>query len=275
MPVAHWLVFWLGTNINSILMAFQLPTGAWSTESLKSVLRELVSGDSELTIAIKNTLLYFSKDVIMLFFQLIIAYFLFRKIKGYRFYRTMFYLPAIVSGVAVASMFSNFIAPSGPVGVLLERMGVSPVPEFLANSDYATNTILFYTVWLGWGGNMLLFGGALARIPLELIEAGRIDGIDMFGEFFKLIFPLVWSTTCTLLILNMTGIFAASGPILLFTKGAWETTTIGYWVFDKVKYRGVSAYNEVAAAGLVFSAVGVPVIMFFKWLMEKIPTVEY
>ena len=122
---------------------------------------------------------------------------------------------------------------------------------------------------------MLLFGGAFARIPTELIEAAKLDGITPVKEFIYLILPLVWSTLSTLLILNMTGLFAASGPILLFTKGAYRTTTIGYWIFDKVKYVGVSAYNEVAAAGLVFSAIGVPVIMFFKWLLERIPTVEY
>ena len=122
---------------------------------------------------------------------------------------------------------------------------------------------------------MLLFGGAFARIPVELIEAAKLDGITAHKEFTHIIMPLVWSTLSTLLILNMTGIFGASGPILLFTKGAYQTTTIGYWIFDKVAYVGLSAYNEVAAAGLVFSCVGVPVIMFFKWLLERIPTVEY
>ena len=122
---------------------------------------------------------------------------------------------------------------------------------------------------------MLLFGGAFARIPTELIEAAKIDGITPLKEFVYLILPLVWSTLSTLLILNMTGLFAASGPILLFTRGEFQTTTIGYWIFDKVAFVGLSAYNEVAAAGLVFSCIGIPVILFFKWLLELIPVVEY
>lgn len=274
-PILHWIVFWFIVNINSILMAFKIPTGDWSLESLRIVFRDLGAGDSSLRIAIKNTLLYFTKDVVMLFFQLLIAYFFYKKIFAYKAFRIIFYLPSIVSGVAIATMFSNFILPSGPLGLILDKLGVDVVPEFLADSDYATGTILFYTVWLGWGGNMLLFGGAFARIPVELIEAAKLDGITARKEFTHIIMPLVWSTLSTLLILNMTGIFGASGPILLFTKGAYQTTTIGYWIFDKVAYVGLSAYNEVAAAGLVFSCVGVPVIMFFKWLLERIPTVEY
>lgn len=275
LPVLHWIVFWFIVNINSILMAFKIPTGDWSLETLRIVFRDLKAGDSTLRIAIKNTLLYFTKDVVMLFFQLLIAYFFYKKIFAYKAFRIIFYLPSIVSGVAIATMFSNFILPSGPLGIILNKLGMEVVPEFLADTNYATNTILFYTIWLGWGGNMLLFGGAFARIPVELIEAAKLDGITAHKEFTHIIMPLVWSTLSTLLILNMTGIFGASGPILLFTKGAYQTTTIGYWIFDKVAYVGLSAYNEVAAAGLVFSCVGVPVIMFFKWLLERIPTVEY
>ncbi len=274
-PIVHWLIFWLYVNLNSILMAFQLPTGEWSMDSLRVVLREIGAGDSTLRVAIKNTLLYFTKDLLMLPFQLLIAYFLYRKICFYRGFQILFYLPAIVSGVAISNMFSNFIAPSGPLGELLKSWGVNPVPEFLADSDYATPTILFFTIWTGWGGQMLLLGGALARIPVEVLESARLDGISTPREIVSMVVPLVWSTMSTILILNMTGLFAASGPILLFTKGLYETSTIGYWIFDKVAFVGVSAYNEVAAAGLVFTAIGVPVIMFFKWLIEKVPTVDY
>lgn len=273
-PVCHWLVFWLYVNINSILMAFQTPLGEWSLNSIKGVFLEMKLGDSDLRIALQNTLLYFTKDVLMLFFQLFIAYFLYKKITGYKAFRIAFYLPSIISGVAMATMFSNIIAPSGPVGIVLKGIGME-VPEFLADSRYATWTIMFYTIWLGWGGNMLILGGALARVPVDVLESARLDGISPFREVWQMILPLVWPTVSTLLILNITGLFGASGPILLFTKGSYKTTTIGYWIFEQVYEVGAGAYNTVAAAGLLFTMVGVPVIMFVKWLMEKIPAVEY
>ena len=123
---------------------------------------------------------------------------------------------------------------------------------------------------------MLLFGGALARIPMELIESARLDGINTPKEFIYIIFPLVWGTMSTILILVMTQIFAMNGAILLFDpSGTFKTSTIGFWIFNKVRLGGAAAYNEVAAAGLLFTVVGVPVIMFLKWLVEKIPTAEY
>ena len=206
--------------------------------------------------------------------QLLVAYFLYKKVKGHRFYQIMFYLPTIVSGVAMANMFMRLVRFDGPVGIILSKLGMETIPQFFQNSAYATKMILFYSIWLGFGGQMLLFGGALARIPLELLEAARLDGITTFKEFIYIIFPLVWGTMSTILILIMTQVFAMNGNILLFTNGGFKTETIGFWIFDKVRF-GASAYNEVAAAGLLFTAVGVPIILFLKWLIEKIPTVDY
>jgi ABC-type sugar transport system permease subunit len=278
-PIIHWLIFWFGVNINSILMAFQIPTGEWSFETMESVLKEIFSNDSNaeinLNTSIKNTFIYFIKDILMLPFHLLIAYFFYKKLAGYRVFQVIFYLPSIISGVAFSTMFSNFIALSGPIGVLLSSAGVNPVPEFLANSDYATATILFYTIWIGWGGNMLLLGGALARVPLEILESARLDGISPAKELIYMILPLIWSTLSTLLILSMTSLFIADGPILLFTRGKFQTATIGYWIFDRVYFQGVGAYNSVAAAGLVFTVIGAPIILFVKWLIERVPVVEY
>ena len=84
LPILHWIIFWFVVNINSILLAFKIPTGDWSLETLKVVLRDLGSFDSDLRIAIKNTFIYFTKDVLMLFFQLMIAYFFYKKILGFK-----------------------------------------------------------------------------------------------------------------------------------------------------------------------------------------------
>lgn len=276
-PVVHWFIFWLYVNLNSILMAFQVPTGEWSMASIEQVIRDLsMPENSELLTSVINTVIYFIKDVLMLPIQLLVAYFLYKKVNGWRFFQIVFYLPTIVSGVAMANMFIRLIRFDGPLGIILGNLGIDPIPRFLTNSDYATKTILFYTIWMGFGGQMLLFGGALARIPLELIESARLDGITTPKEFIYIIFPLVWGTMSTILILVMTQIFAMNGAILLFDPaGTFKTSTIGFWIFNKVRIGGAAAYNQVAAAGLLFTLVGVPIILFLKWLIEKIPTVEY
>lgn len=292
LPIAYFLVFWLYANLQSFAMAFQLPTGAWDTEFVtwKAVF-ERFGEDGELWEALGNTFLYFAKDLVFLPFHVIVAYFLFRRVPGYRIYQVALYIPAMISGVVYVTAFKEFLSADGPIGTLIQRCIDSPgafgrwfsskipeVPEFFKNETYATPTILFYTIWLGWAGNMLLLGGSMARIPVEVLESARLDGVNTFQEIFGMIFPLLWNTLSTFIILQMTGIFGAGGPILLFMGNSpqtYGTTTLGYWIFIKIKYTGESAYNEVAATGLLLTAIGVPIILTIRKLIEKIPTVDY
>ena len=117
----------------------------------------------------------------------------------------------------------------------------------------------------------------MRRIPPAMIEAAKLDGCKPGMEFTHLVFPLIWPTISTMLILSFTGLFSSSGPILLFgaKSAALETTTISYWIFKEVYELGVGGANAVSATGLCFTVVAVPLILFVRWVAEKIPEVEY
>ena len=272
-PIVQWAIFWLYVNIQTILLGFQTRIGEWTLSNFRQLFYELGTAGSSINTAVLNTLRYFATNVcVIMVLALIISYFMFRQIKGARVFRIIFYLPAIISTVAMTTVFENFIAPTGPVGYIFESLG-REAPELLADSSTATNTIIFYTVWTGFGTNILLFTGAMSRVPMSVLESAKLDGAGMGREIVSIILPLIWPTLSTLLILNCTSIFSASGPILLFTSGGYGTTTIGYWIFDMVY--NYNSYNMVSAAGLFFTCIGVPFIMLVRWLIEKIPAVEY
>lgn len=280
-PLFMLVVSWGFVNIKSFLMAFQLPTGEWSMETFEMVFLEMkmFGGEASLLISIRNTLIFFLKDLCMYPLHILVAYFLYKKIKGYKVFQIILYLPGIISAVAVTMAFKEFISPSGPLGQLLINAGVckniEDVPELLTNNNYAVWTVMFYTIWLGWGGNMLLLGGAMARIPVDLLEAARLDGIESGKEIIYIICPLIWPTISSLLILGLTGLFNAGGPVLLLTGGAAQTSTISYWIYNWTVNAGPAGYNRVSAAGLIFTAIGVPLILVLRKLIERIPTVEF
>ena len=280
-PLFMLVVSWGFVNIKSFLMAFQLPTGEWSMETFEMVFLEMkmFGGEASLLISIRNTLIFFLKDLCMYPLHILVAYFLYKKIKGYKVFQIILYLPGIISAVAVTMAFKEFISPSGPLGQLLINAGVckniEDVPELLTNNNYAVWTVMFYTIWLGWGGNMLLLGGAMARIPVDLLESARLDGIESGKEIIYIIFPLIWPTISSLLILGLTGLFNAGGPVLLLTDGAAQTSTISYWIYNWTVNVGPAGYNRVSAAGLIFTAIGVPLILVLRKLIERIPTVEF
>lgn len=93
----------------------------------------------------------------------------------------------------------------------MKAFGAEEVPELLSNSSYALGTIVFYTCWTSLGANMLLFSGAMSRIPLEVLESSRLDGCYAFKELVYIIFPMVFPTISTLIVFTCTGLFNSSG----------------------------------------------------------------
>ena len=276
-PCIHWLVFWLYININSILFAFKLPAGGWSLNNFVMFWDSLTARGGEINIALKNTLAYFLSTVVVVIpFSIFIAYFIYKRIVAYKFFRIIFYLPAIISTVALVGVYKEFIQPWGPLVKIIESIGgKTPVKGFLGDYNTATGAIVAYCIWTGFAGNMLLFSGAMSRIPLEIIEAEKIEGCGFFAELIHVILPLIWPTISTVLIFTMTGIFTSSGPILLFTEGQFETMTISYWIFNNVYKVGGGSYNMVSCAGLCFTVAGVPIILFVRWLLDRFEAVEY
>lgn len=274
-PIVHWFIFWLYLNLQSILMAFQLPTGEWSMINFKVFWVQVTSPASEIKLAVKNTFMWFGLQTFIIFpFTIALNYFFFKKIPGYKTFRILLYIPGLLSSVAVSAMVKSFVMPNGPLGVILKAMGMETVPLFFSNSEYANGAMVVYTLWLGWGSNMLLLGGTFARVPQEVLEAAKLDGCGPFRELVQLILPMISSTLITMIILKLTGLFGSSGPLLLFTNGKYETLTLSYWIFETTM-AGSGNYNTVAATGLVFTAIAVPLILTIRWALEKIPVVEY
>lgn len=282
LPIVQWLIFWLYVNVQSIALAFQDPHGAFTFSNFSAFWDELTATTGKtIGVAVKNTMIYFAVGVLLqLPGALIIAYFLYKRIWFNRVFRVIFYLPAIISGVVMVAAYRSLVDPGGPLEALSALFGGHMPPEgLLANSQTATLMIVLYVIWTGFGGNMLLFGGAMARVPVDVLEAARLEGCGPFRELVQIILPLIWPTICTMLIFTFTGIVNSSGPILLFTNGDYETTTINFWIFLKVYgQQGSGAGGEfgiVSAAGLCFTLVTVPLILVVRWALEKVPTAEY
>lgn len=274
-PIISWLIFWLYGNFNMILMAFQTPTGEWTFRNFVTFWHDLTAPYSEVGVSVRNTFLYFGLNVLMILpIGTLIAFFIYKKIKGHKVFRVLIFLPAIIPTIVMVTAFKETIKPWGP----LASLGIKfPEAGLLADPNTATPTVMFYCLWTGFSSIMLLMCGAMARIPTELFEAAKLDGCGPFREFFSIVVPLIMPVLSMQIIFSLTGLLSASGPILLMTGGAAETSTLNYWIFINTQ-RGTAAsgaYNIVSATGLVFTFIAVPIIMLVRWLSEKIEAVEY
>lgn len=275
LQVINFFVFYVGVNFESIMLAFEMPDGTPTLQNFQWVFEDFVKEDSVMLEALINTVIFFFVDyIIMRLVALFLSYFLYKKIAGYKFFRVMFYIPSILSAVIMTTIFKTIIGPSGPIYQLLEITSHAEPPEFFADSRYALGAIIIYNCWVGFGGGTIITTGAMSRIPRDVLEAGLVDGVSPVRELFSLIVPMIWPTISTELITGLAGIFSATGPILLLTNGDFDTMTISFYIFDQVNRYG--AYNEASAIGLIYTLVGIPIVLGGRWLCARIQEdVEY
>ena len=93
-------------------------------------------------------------------------------------------------------------------------------------------------------------------------------GIDVGGANLKIVLPLCWPTLSMILILNISSLFTASGPLLLLTKGMGATRTLSYWIFEHVQ--GSTTLGLPAALGIACTVILFPIVMLSKWLLNKV-----
>lgn len=273
-PTLFFLVFFVYINFNSLLMAFQRPdysTGAlvekFSFENFRLIFSK-DSGLDEILMAVKNTLIFFFSDLLIVFpVSIFMSYFFFKKMPGFRFFRFVFYLPAVISSSVLVVLFKYAIGDGGIVDAYMTGHGKEFV-YLLSKAPDAMITIVFYSIAFSFGGNIIVLGGSMNGINSEVLEAGKIDGCGWVKELFLLVLPMMWPTISTIIILKMTGILSASGPILAFTKGASETMTLSYLLYALVSGVGKSQDLYYASAvGVVMTIIVFPITMLVKRLV--------
>lgn len=294
LAIAHFLVFWLYVNFNSILMAFQTEVLVeeteetvviWSLEGFRNFFSNLASGsDSQILIAIRNTLIAFAVNCFITFpITILCCYILYKKVPGYKIFRVIFFLPSIVSGLVLVMMFTTSLEADGPIHFWIWQKllgnGARDVNYWFYNFINKENAFVYiqiFDIWSTIGIGIITMTGALYRIPKTIFESSKLDGAGMWTEFRRVVLPLMWPTLSTYLIYKIAGIFLYSGPILLFDQmvSNRQLWTLGYYIFSQVKFE--NNYYYAASVGMVFTIIGLPIILTVKhFLMKHSENISY
>jgi len=292
-PLLQFVIFWIVPNINSILLAFTNKTGtAGAGYQFSKFWKDLTDSSSHdhdfLVYSITNSLIYFAVNIfictpIVLFF----SYVLFRKVPLSGVFKVVFYLPSILGLTVTATLFwFLFKAPvgfsaGGPIWTLLEKWGlisekVVSDGGLFKSPDTAFWMVLIYSIWTCVGLNMIMFNGAMKRIPSEVFESANLDGVGFFRQFISIVVPLIWPTISTLIIFSLSGIFVSYGAVMILTPNTQEASMIGWFILFKTDRNQANDPNYAAAVGLVFTLIGMPFILLIKRGLDKISAaVEY
>nr|WP_301711549.1 sugar ABC transporter permease [Oenococcus sicerae] len=149
--------------------------------------------------------------------SIFLAIILNQKIKGISVFRTVFYLPAILSGVAVYILWMQLLSPSsGLINTVLSWVGISG-PSWLSDPNWTKPALIIMKIW-GSGGAMLLYLATLQNISPSLYESAEMDGANSWHKFKSITLPLITPIIFYDIVTSIIGSFQIFQEAYVMTK---------------------------------------------------------
>jgi multiple sugar transport system permease protein len=150
------------------------------------------------------------------------------------FWRTLYYMPSVVSGLAVAILWMWVFNPEiGLINQALKFVGIEG-PRWLFSEEWVMPAFIIMGLWSS-GSNMLLYLGGLQSIPTIIYEAATIDGANRWQSFWRITLPLLSPTIFFSLIITLIGAFQVFTQALVMTEGGpnFATLTLVLYLYQK------------------------------------------
>ena len=161
------------------------------------------------------------------------------RLRGVNFFRTAFFLPNVVAGIAMLLLWKWLFDPNfGLINLFLDWTGLMAAlewiglgrPQWISSRAGAMPGMIFMSIW-GLGGSMMIFLAGLQNIPRELIEAAELDGAGPWKRFRYVTVPLL---TPTIFFLTMVGVIASLqifNQAYVMTQGGPAHATLFYVLY--------------------------------------------
>lgn len=231
-----------------------------------------ILGGSQFWMLLKNNLILLLYLPVQLLLGLIVAVLLYEEVFGWRFFRSCYYLPQVLSSLSIGYLFVVFFGLDGPLNQALRLIGLDSLAvNWLGKSSTGLLVIIICMVWINIGWQGMLFLGGMASIPPSVYEAARLDGAGYWTRLFKITLPMLLRTleySCVMSVLwCFTGLF---NLIFSITKGGpgYETTTVDYMIYLKA-FKGGSEFGYASAIAVILMLIVLVVTIVQLKLTDK------
>lgn len=225
-------------------------------------------------VALANTAVYTGSVVVLLiFFAIIFALWMYKDKRINRFSQTALFTPHLIAAVSTAFIWS-WIMDQNSYGLLnsvLKSLGL-PMLRWLESTDTAMMSIVIVNVWKSIGYYALIVLSAMKSIPTEIYEAAELDNTRPFKRFFKITLPLLSPQLFFLLITITIGSFKVFDSINIMTAGGPGTSTevISRYIYEYAFIRS-NTLGMGSAAGVVMMLILILLtLVYFRGLENKV-----
>jgi len=174
-------------------------------------------------------------------------------VRGMTAFRTIIFLPQVVSMVAVAVIWRWVFTEDGPLNTVLSGVGLDGLERaWLGDYTWALPAIGIVGAWVLSGLCMVLFLAGMQQIPGSLYDAARVDGAGAIREFFSVTLPGLRGVIAVATTLTVVGALRSFDIVFVMTRGGPGTST---------QVPGLQIYNRAFQTGQVGSACAIAVVL--------------
>jgi multiple sugar transport system permease protein len=175
---------------------------------------------------------------------ILLAQLLNQRIPGLRLFRTIYYMPIVIAGVAAAYIWLFMLRTSD--GIINDILSVVHIhgPDWLGSERAAPGALLLYNVWYV-GQTMVIYLAAIQGVPTELYEAVSLDGAGAVRRFWHVTLPMISPVILFNMVIGLIGLLQAFVPPFIITQGGPNYST---WLYGFAIYQEAFNYQHGAYA---------------------------
>ena len=198
---------------------------------------------------------------------LVLAIMLNAKIPALPFFRSAYYLPSVISGVAVATLWKwMFNGEYGLINAGLARIGIAG-PAWLTDEQWALRALIFMSLW-GFGATMLIYLAGLQGVPKELYEAAQVDGASRIRQHLHITVPILSPVTFFNLIMGIIASLQVFAEPFVLTKGGPNNSTLLLSVY---LYQNAFQYLKMGYASAIAWVTFAIILVFTLLVFRSMP----
>lgn len=280
-PISCFLIYGVYANLGGVVMSFQnfsrekgevVFVGLENYKKFFELFKQYDYGH-----LIKVSCGYFAVVLfISLPISILVSFFLYKGVPFSKLIVVILFLPNILPMSLLAEYYRQLFDPGN--GVLYHLFNTilgftkETAPSYLSNPEYANWMLYLYTVWFGFGYNAILIWGAMTRVPKEVVESAKLDGANLFVEFFKITVPIIWPTLSMILVITcMVPFTIYMQPMMITFNGQADTTTFALLAIQQLTTDPYYA----AVISVLTACVSIPFVLLVRKLLDKVfPVVE-
>lgn len=182
-----------------------------------------------------------------------------------RIFRTILFVPAVLSLIVVARLWVSLFNPTyGIINKVLIAVGLKAIAvSWLSNPHTALGAVIWIIIWQGFGWALLFYYTGLMTVPREIEEATRVDGAGWLQAYLRVIIPFMFPVISAVLVIDVISCLKQMEMVFLSTEGGPGQLTqfVSVYLYQKAFVASQYGYGNALSVLFVVAAVGITLVV--------------